>query len=358
MRQTTRLDPDSPAETDRQRHVQEERIPEGGLSAVLARSMAEAERKVLVRAVSLSKSFMGTRALNDVSISLHSGEIFGLVGPNGAGKTTLLRILATLTQPDSGEAQICGYSLSQVRQIRARIGFMPDVLGVYDDMLVREYLEFFARASNIPDNLREYSIEETMKQVGVDTFADQPVDGLSRGMKQRLGLARAILHKPELLLLDEPASGLDPLARLELREILRRLQRQGATVLISSHVLEDLADMCDRIGVMDRGTLIRVAETQSLIQREGVRRMRLKAVARREELFEFLKAYPGVAGLRWDNESVVFRMEGSTDEELAKLLKDVVDQGIPLVSFNEEEPSLESAYLNVTRAGEGWEVAV
>ncbi|CAN0495107.1 unnamed protein product, partial [Phaeothamnion confervicola] len=188
-------------------------------------------------------------ALDDVSLTLDPGEIFGLVGPNGAGKSTLLRILATLAKPDSGEVTICGYNLPQVKEIRAVIGFMPDVLGVYDDMLVREYFEFFARATNLAESTRDFAIEETMKAVGVLDRADQPVDGLSRGMKQRLCLGRTILHKPKLLLLDEPASGLDPLARLELREILRGLQRQGATVVISSHVLEDLADICDRIGI-------------------------------------------------------------------------------------------------------------
>lgn len=334
-------------------HLREERIPEGGLASLRRASPDE----YLVRAIGLTKRYLGTLALNDVSLMLHPGEIFGLVGPNGAGKTTLLRILATLTPPDSGEATICGFTLKQVREVRAKIGFMPDVLGVYDDMLVREYLEFFARASNLPETTRSFAIDETMKAVGVDHLAEQPVDGLSRGMKQRLGLGRAILHKPSLLLLDEPASGLDPLARLELREILRRLQRQGATVVISSHVLEDLADMCDRIGVVSRGRIVCVEETRTLIQERGARRLRLRALGRSEELFSYLRNYPGVDGVRWDNESVVFRMEGADEPQMATLLQEVVKQGIPLVCFTEEQPSLESAYLNVTRAGEGWEVA-
>lgn len=337
----------------RERHVAEERIPEGGLA-----SLRQYPEGWLVEAVGLTKSYLGTLALNDVSLKLRKGEIFGLVGPNGAGKTTLLRILATLTPPDKGEARICGFPLPQVREIRAKIGFMPDVLGVYDDMLVKEYLDFFARASGIEETVREFSVEETLRQIGLDHVAEQPVDGLSRGMKQRLGLGRAVLHKPELLLLDEPASGLDPLARLELREILRRLQRQGATVVISSHVLEDLADMCDRIGVMSRGSLVCVEETTRLIRDRGVRRMRVRAHERADELFEFLKNRKGLAGVRWDNDCVVFQMEGASDAELSNLLKDVVNQGLPLVMFMEEEPTLESAYLNLTRAGEGWEVGL
>jgi ABC-2 type transport system ATP-binding protein len=310
----------------------------------------------VVRAVGLSKRYAGTLALNDVSLVLYEGEIFGLVGPNGAGKTTLLRILATLTPPDAGEATIAGYDLTRVREVRAVIGFMPDVLGVYDDMLVREYFEFFARACGLPAEVRDYAIEETMHTVGVDHLAHQPVEGLSRGMKQRLGLGRAILHNPRVLLLDEPASGLDPLARLELREILRRLQRKGATVLISSHVLEDLAEMCDRVGVISKGTMVCVEETRRLIADRGARRLRVRAFRSGDELYALLKAHEGVDGLRWDNDSLVFRMEGASEEDLARLLHLIVGKGIPVVSFAEETPSLESAYLNVTQAGEGWEV--
>ncbi len=311
----------------------------------------------LVQANGLTKSYLGTLALKDVSFTLYAGEIFGLVGPNGAGKTTLLRILATLTPPDEGDATICNLSLKSVREVRAVIGFMPDVLGVYDDMLVREYLEFFARASNIGEQVIDYTVDETMKQVGIEHLAEQPVDGLSRGMKQRLGLGRAILHKPRLLLLDEPASGLDPLARLELREILRQLQRSGATVLISSHVLEDLADMCDRIGVVSKGSLVCVEQTQQLIQERGARRLRVRTCGKQDELFEFLQRRTGIQGLRWDNEAVVFRYEEAQEEDLAALLRDLVSQGFPLHSFSEDEATLESAYLNVTKAGKGWEVA-
>ena len=188
-------------------------------------------------------------------------------------------------------------------------------------------------------------------------LAEQPVDGLSRGMKQRLCLGRTILHKPKLLLLDEPASGLDPLARLELREILRRLQRQGATVVISSHVLEDLSDICDRVGIVSKGRIVCVEETRRLIQDQGGRRLRAQAVGRSEELFEFLSGYQRIDGVRWDNESVVCRMEGATEADLATLIKEIVLKGIPLIAFKEDEQTLESAYLNVTRAGEGWEVA-
>lgn len=333
----------------------EERIPVGGLAGVRAASNIKSSN-ILVRAVGLTKRYQGTLALNDVSFTLYPGEIFGLVGPNGAGKSTLLKILATLTTPDSGELDICGFKINEVRSIRAVIGFMPDVLGVYDDMLVREYFEFFARATNLPESTRNYAIEETMKVVGVNGFADQPVDGLSRGMKQRLCLGRTILHKPKLLLLDEPASGLDPLARLELRETLRSLQRSGATVVISSHVLEDLSDICDRIAIVSKGNIATIRETKALIEEQGGKRLRLQALGRSEELYDFLKKHPRMSGVRWDNEAVVCRAETSHQKELADLVKEIVMHGIPLVHFREEESTLESAYLNVTQAGEGWEV--
>jgi ABC-2 type transport system ATP-binding protein len=336
-----------------ERRLAEERIKRSNPRVAVAEPTGE----VVAQVTAVSKRFLGTLALDDVSLKLVSGEMFGLVGPNGAGKTTLLRILATLIPPDQGDVVICGFRLNEVKKIRGVIGFMPDVLGVYDDMLVREYLEFFARASALPPTTRDYAVQETMQAVGISHLAEQPVDGLSRGMKQRLCLGRSILHKPRLLLLDEPASGLDPLARLELREILRSLQRQGATIVISSHVLEDLADMCDRIGVVSRGRLICVDETKNLIEEQGTRRLRVRALGKGEELFHHLKTYSQIDGVRWDNDHILFRLGGHQEQDLSELLKELVDKGFPVVSFYEEPPSLESAYMNVTRAGEGWEVA-
>lgn len=337
--------------------AQERRLAEQHIKVRSGRTVVEPSGALVAQVTAVSKRFLGTLALNDVSLKLGAGEMFGLVGPNGAGKTTLLRILATLIPPDSGEVKVCGFGLKEIKKIRAVIGFMPDVLGVYDDMLVCEYLDFFARASSLPAATRDYAVKETMQAVGIEHLAEQPVDGLSRGMKQRLCLGRSILHKPKLLLLDEPASGLDPLARLELREILRALQRQGTTIVISSHVLEDLADMCDRIGVVSRGQLICVDETKNLIEEQGTRRLRVKSLGPGEELFQFLKSYPEIDGVRWDNDHILFRLGGQQHEDLHELLKNLIQKGFPIVSFYEEAPSLESAYMNVTRAGEGWEVA-
>lgn len=306
------------------------------------------ERNVTVSIRGLTRRYCGVAALSDISIDLHEGEIFGLVGPNGAGKTTLLRMLATLIRPDSGTATLCGYSLQQTASIRSIIGFMPDFLGVYDDMTVREYFEFFAKAYAITENLRPWVIRETLCTVGLDGLEESVVEGLSRGLKQRLSLGRAILHSPKVLLLDEPAGGLDPLARLELREILRNLAAKGATILISSHVLEDLADICDRVGIINRGCLIRSERTKKLIHDRGRRRIRVLGKSRREKLHEELGRRSDVEGLRWDGDALVFELTGKAD--LPEVVKSLVEKGLPLLSFYEETPTLETAYLNVTMA--------
>lgn len=297
----------------------------------------------------LTKRYYKVPALADVSFDLFEGEIFGLVGPNGAGKTTLLRVLATLIRPDSGTASICGLDIrGNTAFIRTKIGFMPDYLGVYDDMTVREYFEFFANAYNIPMNLRSFVIEETLQTVGLQKMEESVVEGLSRGLKQRLSLGRSIIHKPKVLLLDEPAGGLDPLARLELREILRGLAGKGVTILISSHVLEDLADICDRVGIINMGCLVHSGSTGTMIRDRGGRRFRILSRDRRESLQNELGSRGDISDLRWDGDALIFHLNGGGD--VAALVRELVEKGYPLVSFYEETPTLETAYMNITKA--------
>lgn len=330
-----------------------EKIPEGGLAGL---RRAKSSEFSLV-ATGLTKRYQGALALSDVSLRLKKGEIFGLIGPNGAGKTTLLRILATLTKPDSGEFFLNDVPFTNAREIRRQIGFTNDVLGVYDDMLVGEYLEFFARASGIERHLVDFAVEETLQLVDLLRMREQPVDGLSRGMKQRLAFSRAIIAKPNLLLLDEPASGLDPLARLELKELLLRMARQGTTVVISSHVLEDLAEVSDRVGVLRNGLLIRVAETSDLVKEEGSRRLRVLPAEGGDELFEFLRARADVAGLRWDKDELVFRWigpeGGAHTEDPSRFLAELISSGFLVRAFSEEKASLENAYLHLAEAEKG-----
>ena len=205
----------------------------------------------------LTKMYGELYALNRLNLTLNQGDVYGFIGPNGAGKTTTMRILATLLNPSWGEATVCGYSIyTGSKEIRRVIGYMPDFFGVYDDMKVIEYLEFFASAYRIKGPARKKICEEVLELVDLTYKRDALVTSLSRGMTQRLGLARTLLHDPQVLLLDEPASGLDPRARIEMRALLKELRNMGKTILISSHILADLADLCNKIGLIERGKLL------------------------------------------------------------------------------------------------------
>src|SRR6267142_997257 len=204
----------------------------------------------------LTKMYGDLYALNRLTIKLERGDVYGFIGPNGAGKTTTMRILATLLNPTWGEATVCGYSIyNGAQDIRRLIGYMPDFFGVYDDMKVIEYLEFFAAAYRINGQKRRQVCNEKLDLVDLDFKRDAYANTLSRGQTQRLGLARVLLHEPQVLLLDEPLSGLDPRARIEMRAVLRRLAQQGKTIMVSSHILPELADMCNKVGLIDKGVM-------------------------------------------------------------------------------------------------------
>src|SRR5215470_10223973 len=215
----------------------------------------------------LTKMYGDLYALNRLTIKLERGDVYGFIGPNGSGKTTTMRILATLLNPSWGEATVCGYSIyNGAKEIRRLIGFMPDFFGVYDDMKVIEYLEFFAAAYRIRGPQRRTKCEQVLELVDLVFKRDALVTSLSRGMTQRLGLARVLLHEPQVLLLDEPASGLDPRARIEMRGLLKELRNMGKTILVSSHILPELADICNKIGIIERGKLLFDGDVQSAIR--------------------------------------------------------------------------------------------
>src|SRR5215831_17912568 len=215
----------------------------------------------------LTKMYGDLYALDRLSLQLDRGDVYGFIGPNGAGKTTTMRILATLLTPTWGEATVCGYSIyNGAKDIRRVMGYMPDFFGVYDDMKVIEYLEFFAAAYRIKGPQRRKKCEQVLELVDLGYKRDALVTSLSRGMTQRLGLARVLLHEPQVLLLDEPASGLDPRARIEMRGLLKELRKMGKTILVSSHILPELADICNKIGIIERGTLLFDGDVQSAIR--------------------------------------------------------------------------------------------
>ena len=217
----------------------------------------------------LHRHFGATRAVDNVSFTVRQGQVFGYIGPNGAGKTTSMRILATLDLPDGGDAMVDGFSVvNDPDRVRRRLGFMPDYFTTYANVNVREYLDFFARAYQLRGQQRSDAVDRVMNFTGLDVLADKPIDGLSKGMKQRLCLGRALVHDPAVMVLDEPAAGLDPRARIELREMIRTLANSGKTILISSHILTELAAICDVVGILERGKLLAVGTVEE-IQRQG-----------------------------------------------------------------------------------------
>src|SRR5271156_3839906 len=215
----------------------------------------------------LTKKYNDLFAVDRLTLKLGEGDVYGFIGPNGSGKTTTMRMLTTLLKPSWGEATVCGYSIyTGSKEIRRSIGYMPDFFGVYDDMKVTEYLEFFAAAYRIKGAARRKICEEVLELVDLTYKRDALVTSLSRGMTQRLGLARTLLHDPQVLLLDEPASGLDPRARIEIRGLLKELRNMGKTILVSSHILPELADICNKIGIIERGKLLFDGDVQSAIR--------------------------------------------------------------------------------------------
>jgi ABC-2 type transport system ATP-binding protein len=307
----------------------------------------------MVRTSGLIKRYPGTLAVAGLDLEIAEGEIYGLVGPNGAGKTTTLRILATLLSATSGEAEIAGISVRRNPDAARRVlGFMPDVFGVYDDMKVWEYLDFFARCYGIPAERRRRMIGDLLDLVDLGDKRDSYVQGLSRGMQQRLCLAHTLVHDPQVLLLDEPASGLDPRARVELRELLRELRSLGKTIVISSHILPELEELCTSVAIIDHGQVLahgRVADIEKRLRYGAVLRVRVLGDADAIEAARaFYAAEARVASVAiLDDGQIEIGFRGD-DDESAELLARTVGAGIRIVSFARAASDLEELFLQVT----------
>ena len=332
----------------------------------------------------LTKIYGELYAIKSINLSLGERDVFGFIGPNGAGKTTTMKILATLLEPSWGEASVCGYSIyTHAKELRRMIGYMPDFFGVYEDMKVSEYLEFFAAAYRIRGEARKKRCDEMLELVDLGYKRDALVTSLSRGMTQRLGLARVLLHDPQVLLLDEPASGLDPRARIEIRTLLKHLGQMGKTIMVSSHILPELADVCNKIGIIERGELLVNANVEEVLRQVrgyGILTLKLPGTKRSEsdqtEVADDSAALSGHcaalrSGLLFQNAAekagrvleslpITDKIEIISAEEVRIFLKEgisdysdlpvaLVEAGVRFLAIHEEEINLETAFMKLTQ---------
>jgi ABC-2 type transport system ATP-binding protein len=316
----------------------------------LHKELANWPTNTLIKTVDLTKQYGDMYAIREIELDLSEGDLFGFIGPNGAGKTTTMRIIATLLDPSWGEAYVCGYSIyNKPREIRRLVGYMPDFFGVYDDMKVIEYLEFFAAAYRIKGPARRKKCDEMLQIVDLDFKRDAYANTLSRGQTQRLGLARVLLHDPQVLLLDEPLSGLDPRARIEMRNLLRRLGQTGKTIIVSSHILPELADICNKVGIIDRGVMsvnAEVSEVMRQVRQQIV--LHITVVEENERALETLQQQASVESASMGDGRIVVTLKPETEtyDDIATAL---IGAGFRLKTFKEEEVNLESAFMALTK---------
>ena len=310
----------------------------------------------MIETVNLTKKYGELTALDNLNLKIEQGSCFGFIGPNGAGKTTTIKILATLLKPSWGEARIDGKTVGyQNALIRPVIGYVPDFMGAYDDMLVQEYLEFFASCYGIHGDARRKAVSDVLELTDLTGKTLAEVNGLSRGMQQRLSVARVLLHDPKVLLMDEPASGLDPRARIEMRELLKELRRMGKTIIISSHILHELADICNTVAIIERGELIYAGSVRDIMQKVGGGAVvQVTVEDRAKEAAEMLSQVPGV------QKAVVVPREGQrpridvmldpkSPAPVSDLPARLVTNGFRLVAMHEEPVNLETAFMRLTK---------
>lgn len=307
----------------------------------------------MILTVGLEKHYGRVKALQGLEMHVPERAVYGLIGPNGSGKTTTLRILAGLLLPTAGEARVAGYDvLRQPYEVRGVIGYMPDFFGVYDDLRAGEYLEFYAAAYGIRGRAAKKLCDDLLELVDLADKRDAFVDTLSRGMQQRLCLARTLIHDPPVLLLDEPASGLDPLARVEIRELLKELCRLGKTIVISSHILSELADLCTHIGMVAEGRLLCEGPLNVVLAAAQKRKFSLRCHGPVAAALEILAGWPGVEILDQVGSQVEFSLADGP-EETAALLRALAASDARVVHFAETEQSLEDTFLRLVREAQG-----
>lgn len=316
----------------------------------------------MIETINLTKRYGDLTALNALNLTINEGDCFGFIGPNGAGKTTTIKVLATLLKPSSGQAQVAGMTIGyQNRQIRPLIGYVPDFMGAYQDMVVHEYLEFFAAAYNINGAQRKKVVGDVLELTDLTYKQTAEVNSLSRGMQQRLSIARVLLHDPKVLLMDEPASGLDPRARIEIRELLKELKKMGKTILISSHILHELAELCNTVGIIEKGELLFNGSVDEILRRAKVGHVVHIGVAERiEAAVQVLKTMPGVAkvGVVQGDGTALGGGSGQVihahyDDQNGGNFTDIpnvlINNGFRVTHFQEEPVNLETAFMRLTK---------
>lgn len=304
----------------------------------------------MIETRNLTKRYGDLVAVDHIDLKLGAGDVFGFIGPNGSGKTTTMRMLATLLNPDYGEAYVCGMSIyKNPEEIRRLVGFMPDFFGVYDDMTVLEYLEFFAATYRINGPARRKVCEEKLELVDMTFKRDAMVNQLSRGQTQRIGLARVLLHEPQVLLLDEPASGLDPRARIEIRNLIKQLGEMKKTVIVSSHILPELADVCTRVGMIEKGKLI-VDGYVDEVMRKARQTLMLNVAVKgdSDKAAALIEQHQDVSSIDIENGTINVTLNKDV-EDYSFLPTMLIEAGFALTLFREEEVNLETAFMELTK---------
>lgn len=304
----------------------------------------------MIELMNFGKDYGEFTAVGSVNMKIEAGELFGFIGPNGAGKSTSIRFLATLLKSTRGDGTVNGFSVNkQPMDVRRSIGYMPDDFGVYDGMKVWEFLDFFAVAYKIGRTQRKKVIGDVLELLDLTHKRDDFVNGLSRGMKQRLCLAKTLVHDPPVLILDEPTSGLDPRARIEVKALLKELRKMGKTIMISSHILSELADCCTSIGIIERGQLLMHGPIDSVYrQMRRNRIVEIRFVENQDAGVSIVRSDPTMRGIEIDGDRVTAEFE-TDDQGLANLMKRLVDNGVKMRSFSDKDPTLEDVFMLVTK---------
>jgi ABC-2 type transport system ATP-binding protein len=304
----------------------------------------------MIELTEFSKNYGDFTAVDRLNLKIGAGELFGFIGPNGAGKSTTIRFLATLLRASHGEGLVNGHSVTRhPLDVRRSVGYMPDNFGVYDGMKVWEFLDFFAVAYQIPRSKRRHVINDVLELLDLAHKREDYVNGLSRGMKQRLCLAKTLVHDPPVLILDEPTSGLDPRARLEVKALLKELRRMGKTILISSHILSELADCCTSIGIIERGQLLMHGPIDDVYKRiKKNRTIEVRFIERHDVGLSIIRSLPETLDVKVEDERVTAEL-AAEDEQIAALLERMVAEGVRMHSFAEKEPTLEDVFMLVTK---------